>query len=105
MSSKLRTECVSYYGSRPALSYRQALQYVFTAVSQKRTLIRGKLRNSRGGTCAMGACWDMYPRAIMPAGFTDEVAAINDSVPSTASARERWRVVRRWLQYKLRTTA
>lgn len=49
----------------------------------------------------MGAFWDANPGAVVETALTDEIAAINDSIPPTATPKERWQHVMRWLRWKL----
>lgn len=53
----------------------------------------------------MGAFWTDNPNAVVNTALTDEVAAVNDSIPPTASAKYRWHKVHSWLRWKLRVLA
>lgn len=98
--SKLRPECGN--SKEPALSDETALYLIRDAVAKRRSLIRGMLHDGKGGHCAMGAFWTDNPRATVNSRLLDEVAAVNDSIPPTATPHERWKKVNSWLRWKLR---
>lgn len=101
--SKLRPECGS--SKEPAIPDETALYLIRNAVAKRRSLIYGRLRDGNGRNCAMGCFWEDNPKATLRAALIDEVAAINDSVPKTATAHERWKVVNGWLRWKLQVLA
>ncbi len=103
--SKLRPECVSAGWNEPALPDDTALFLIRDAVARRKELIHGRLDGPRGLHCAMGAFWADNPNAIVHNYITDEVTAVNDSVPSTASAKERWKKVNEWLRWKIKVLA
>lgn len=72
---------------------------VYHAVLDKDRLLHGKL-HAHGESCAIGSFWDVNPKCALYDDFIDEVAAVNDSVPS-ATPRQRRRVVLTWLRWKL----
>lgn len=98
--SRLRPECSST--NKPSLPDDTALYLIRDAVAKRRTLIYGRLHDGEGGHCAMGAFWTDNPRAVVNTEVVDEVAAVNDSIPPTATAQERWKKVNSWLRWKLR---
>lgn len=100
--SRLRPEC--HTSSRAALPDDTVLFLIRNAVDRRRGLAFGKLHDGKL-SCAMGAFWDDNPRSSVSVGLVDEVAAVNDSVPPTATPKERWLTVRRWLRWKLRVLA
>lgn len=100
MTSKLRPECGS--GDGVALPEDTALYLLRDSVARRRGLIHGRLRDGRGHTCAMGAFWDDNPKLTVSWKLLDEVAAVNDSVPPTASPQERWKKVNSWLRFKIK---
>jgi len=75
------------------------------AVERRRELIYGKLSDDLGGHCAMGAFWEDNPRLVVNGSLVDEVAAVNDSLPRSATPKERWALVRSWLRWKIRSLA
>lgn len=101
--SRLRPECGT--SSKPAISNDTALYLIRDSVAKRRSLIYGRLRDGRGGTCAMGAFFADNPNAVVYETLIDEVAAVNDSVPRTATPHERWKKVNSWLRWKLRVLA
>ena len=99
--SELRPECgTAVRGS--ALPDDTALYLIRDAVARRRVLIYGRLHDGRGHHCAIGAFWQDNPDAALHSSLIDEVAAVNDSVPPTATPQERWKKVNSWLRWKLR---
>jgi hypothetical protein len=95
--SRLRPECGT--ATTPSgFTYESALYRVYQAVSQRRTLIHGRLHDSRGHACAIGCTFDDGVESL-PTAVIDEVAAYNDSFPKL-SEKERWRKVHSWLKYR-----
>lgn len=103
--SVLRPECGTYRGEKPCLPYETALFLIRDSVAKRRSLIHGRLRDGKGGHCAMGAFWQDNAGAVVRSSLIDEVAAVNDSVPPNANPRERWKKVNSWLRLKLRVLA
>ena len=97
--SKLRPELRDATGN--AIPDDTALFLIKQSVASRRALIWGKLHDGRGNHCAIGAFWTDNPKAILHSTLIDEVAAVNDSVPPSAPARERWKKVNSWLRFKL----
>jgi hypothetical protein len=95
VTSSLRPECVDAPG-RPALSNDTALYLIRDSVARRRSLIFGRLHDGRGGHCAMGCFWQDNPRAVVNASLVEEVAAVNDSLPKTATPHDRWKKVNGW---------
>lgn len=97
--SVLRPECRT--SNKPVTFYDSgALQRVYDAVRKRRSLGFGKLRDGKKN-CAMGCFWDDNPGAIVSTKVTDQIAAVNDSIPPTAKPSERRKHVLRWLEWKL----
>lgn len=65
------------------------------------SLIYGKLHDGYGNHCAIGAFWEDNPKVTLHSSLIDEVAAVNDSVPPSATAKERWKKVNSWLRFKI----
>lgn len=101
--SNLRPECGT--SNEPAISDDTALYLIRDSIAKRRTLIHGKLHDGRGHHCAIGAFWADNPKATLRSSLIDEVAAVNDSVPPTATPQERWKKVNSWLRWKLRVMA
>jgi hypothetical protein len=101
--SKSRPECVS--SIRNPLPNDTALFLIRDAVAKRRTLIYGKLDDKHGNHCALGAFWHDNPGLALHNSLIDEVAAVNDSIPPTATPQERWKKVNAWLRFKIKTLA
>lgn len=101
--STLRPECrTARSDDAPVLSDETALYLIRDSVARRRSLIYGKLHDGNGGHCAIGSFWADNPRAVLHASLIEEVAAVNDSVPTSATPQERWKKVNSWLRWKLR---
>lgn len=100
MRSRLRPECGST--TNPALPDDTVLYLVYNSVAKRRTLIYGRLKDGKGHHCAMGAFWFDNPKIAVRSSLVDEVAAVNDSIPETATPQERWKTVIGWLRWKLK---
>jgi hypothetical protein len=101
--TKLRPECKT--STSPALPDDTALFLIRDSVARRRTLIHGRLHDNRGHHCAIGAFWTDNPGATLNSSLIDEVAAVNDSVPPTATPQERWKKVQSWLRWKIKVLA
>lgn len=101
--TKLRPECSS--SKEPALSDDTALFLIRESVAKRRSLIHGKLHDGSGHHCAIGAFWADNPKTTLHSSLIDEVAAVNDSVPPTATPHERWKKVNSWLRWKINVLA
>jgi hypothetical protein len=86
--SKLRSECVTVYGTEP-LPDETALYLIRDSVARRRLLIFGRLDDEYGHHCAIGAFLADNPWAVLHPSLVDEVAAVNDSIPKAATAHER----------------
>jgi hypothetical protein len=87
--------------NKPALSYETALFLIRDSVAKRRSLIFGRLHDGKGNHCALGAFWTDNPKAVLNTSLVDEVAAVNDSIPQTATAHQRWKKVNEWLRFKV----
>lgn len=104
MSSRLRPETSPAKG-KTAIPDDTALFLIRNSVAQRRSLIYGRLHNGLGGHCAIGCFWQDNPDAALNLTLIDEVAAVNDSVPPSATPHERWKKVNSWLRWKLNVLA
>lgn len=102
--SKLRPECTDGIPGS-AIPDDTALFLIRDAVSKRRGLIHGRLDGPKGSHCAIGAFWADNPRTSLNSKLIDEVAAVNDSVPPTATPQERWKKVNEWLRWKIKVLA
>lgn len=98
--STLRPECKD---SVKPITYGRdyALRKIYDAVRKRRSLAYGKLHAADGKHCAMGCFWEDHFGAVLDASLVEEVASVNDSVPPTATPKERRKHVLRWLEHKL----
>src|SRR5580693_10438936 len=78
-----------------------ALFLIRDSVFRRRSLIHGRLEDGEGHYCAIGAFFHDNPKAVIESSLIDEVAAVNDSVPKSASPKERWKKVNEWLRLKI----
>ena len=101
--SKIRPECGST--REPALSDDTALFLIRDSVAKRRSLIRGRLHDDLGRHCAIGCFFADNPKAALHSALIDEVAAVNDSLPSDASPHARWKKVNEWLRWKIKVLA
>lgn len=101
--SKLRPECGS--ANVPALADDTALFLIRDSVAKRRSLAYGRLTDRDGRHCAIGAFWEDNPKTALRSSLIDEVAAVNDSVPATATPHERWKKVNSWLRWKINVLA
>ena len=101
--SRLRPECGA--SNKPAMSDETVLFLVRDSVARRKVLIHGRLHDRNGNHCAMGAFWTDNPGVIVTSALLDEVATVNDSVPPSATPKERWKKVNSWIRWKLRVVA
>jgi len=101
--SKLRPECGP--GKGEALADDTALFLIRDSVAKRRSLIRGRLHDGKGGHCAMGCFWTDNPNITLHTALIDEVAAVNDSIPPGALPSVRWKKVNEWLRWKVKALA
>lgn len=104
MSSRLRPETTTAH-DKTAVPDDTALYLIMESVKARRALIYGKLDDAYGGHCALGCFWADNPKAALNTALIDEVAAVNDSVPPSATPQERWKKVNGWLRWKLKVLA
>ena len=98
--SKLRPELNSG-SSKPCMSNGTAYLMIYTAVQQQDGLIHGRL-HGHGAHCAIGSYFNINDNTSLPETLIDEVAAVNDSVPTFSTARRKAHVAR-WLRWKLQS--
>ena len=98
--SKLRPTLIEARGE-PALTTEQTYFRVLQAVSRRRGLIHGKLKDASGGRCALG-CYFAESEIALPTSVIEEIAAYNDSFP-TLCPQQRWRKVMAWLRHKVKS--
>lgn len=101
--ANLRPECSTT--TAPAIPDADALYMIRDSVRKRGALIHGRLHDGKGNHCAIGAFFTDNPDAALHSSLIDEVAAYNDSIPATASAKTRKRKVLQFLNFKLRVLA
>lgn len=92
-------------GTGKALPDDTALFLIRDSVAKRRSLIHGHLEDGEGHYCAIGAFWQDNPGITLHSALIDEVAAVNDSVPKSATAHARWKKVNEWLRFKIASLA
>lgn len=97
--SKLRREVKD--SNNPAMPDDTALFLIRESLKKRKGLIYGRLHDGYGNHCAIGAFWEDNPKIALHSSLIDEVAAVNDSVPPSATAKERWKRVNSWLRFKI----
>jgi hypothetical protein len=95
----LRPDCGDAPPEQFAPHNGTAYLMIYNAVKGKRGLIAGRL-HAYGESCAVGSFFDVNPKCALYKSLIDEVAAVNDSLPS-ATPRQRRVHVMRWLRWKL----
>ena len=73
---------------------------ILEAVQTQPGLLHGKLEDHRGAFCAIGSYFHINLRTCLPTTLVDEVAAVNDSMPSVTRAQRKVKMMR-WLRWKL----
>lgn len=97
--SKLRPELIERTSNLYCPDKVTALLMTLNAIRTKNGLVHGKLHDC-GESCAVGSYFDVNPKVCYPGGLTDEVAAVNDSMPN-GTPRQRKLMVMRWLKWRL----
>lgn len=99
--SKLRPECIKS-SQKVALPDDTALFLIRDSIARRRALLYGRLHDDNGHHCAIGCFWADHPHHSLSSRVIDEVAAVNDSVPPSATPHERWKKVNSWIRFKLK---
>lgn len=97
---KLRNTSPADANDPPAPNGGTAYLMIYNAVNTRGGLIHGELEDRWGEHCAIGSFFAVNKRVPLPLTIIDEVALVNDSVP-TATAKARKAMVKRWLRWKL----
>ncbi len=97
-NSRLRPETQSAPGSF-APKGATAYYAIYGAVQAEAGLIHGRLDNDDGEHCAVGAYFD-HTKQALGTDIIDEVATVNDSVP-TFTPKQRKAFVVKWLRWRL----
>jgi hypothetical protein len=97
--SKLRPTLTGAKPDTPCMRNGTAYLMILNAVEQQQGLIHGKLED-KGAYCAIGSYFHVNDRTCLPSALIDEVAAVNDSMPSLTPATRKKRMMQ-WLKWKL----
>jgi hypothetical protein len=100
--SRLRPELGKAGPGEFAIPDDTALFLIRDSVERRTQLIYGRLHGPAGQHCAIGCFFSDNPRAVINSSLVDEVAAVNDAVPPSATPQERWKKVRSWLRWKIK---
>ncbi len=84
----------------PCMSNGTAYLMILQAVEIQDGLIHGRL-DADGAHCAIGSYFDINTKTTLPTALVDEVAAVNDSMPTLTTKQRKVRVAR-WLRWKLK---
>ncbi len=83
----------------PAPTNGTAYLMIYTAVQHQPGLVHGAL-HAHGAHCAIGSFFTDNPKTALYDSLIDEVAMVNDSVPTWNERRRKLHVLR-WLRWKL----
>lgn len=97
--SKLRPTLVSGDGSSPCMRNGTAYLMILNAVETRKGLIHGELE-ARGEYCSIGSYFHINKGTSLPTALVDEVAAVNDSMPTLTPPQRKKRMIQ-WLKWKL----
>jgi hypothetical protein len=98
--SKLRPTLVDARPGTPCMRNGTAYLMILNAVEQQRGLIHGQLETPKGEYCAIGSYFHVNKRTCLPDALIDEVAAVNDSMPTLTCIQRKKRMMQ-WLRWKL----
>lgn len=98
--SQLRPTLVSQ--SSDSFCPRNGTAYfmVYNAVRARDGLLHGKLEDHKGHYCAIGSYFEVNKGKGFPSEMVDEIAAVNDSMPSLTMRARKTRVLK-WLRWKM----
>lgn len=72
---------------------------ILNAVEQQRGLLHGKLE-AKGAYCSIGSYFHVNGKTALPGALIDEVAAVNDSMPTLTPIQRKKRMMQ-WLKWRL----
>ena len=98
--SKLRTTLCDARPGTPCMRNGTAYMMILNAIEQQPGLIHGKLETPKGEYCAIGSYFHVNDKTCLPAALIDEVAAVNDSMPTLTPVQRKKRMMQ-WLKWKL----
>lgn len=97
--SNLRPTLTNAKPGTPCMKNGTAYLMILNAVEQQKGLIHGRL-HAQGAHCAIGSYFEVNGRTSLPDNLIDEVAAVNDSMPTLPPSERKKRMVQ-WLKWKL----
>lgn len=97
--SKLRPTLRDAAPDTPCMRNGTAYLMILNAVESRKGLIHGALE-IRGEVCAIGGYFDVNGKTCLPSDLIDEVAAVNDSMPTLTPIQRRKKMMQ-WLKWKL----
>lgn len=97
--SKLRPTLVTSRDGSPCMRNGTAYLMILNAVESRSGLIHGQLE-AKGEYCSIGSYFHVNKGTALPEALIDEVAAVNDSMPTLTPIVRRKRMIQ-WLKWKL----
>lgn len=97
--SKLRPILKDADPKTPCMMNGTAYLMILNAVEQQPGLIHGKLED-KGAYCSIGSYFHVNHGTALLDDLIDEVAAVNDSMPTVTPIQRRKRMMQ-WLRWKL----
>lgn len=97
--SKLRPTLTNAKPGTPCMRNGTAYLMILNAVETRKGLVSGELE-IKGEYCSIGSYFHVNKGTSLPDPLIDEVAAVNDSMPTLSPSERKVRMVR-WLKWKL----
>lgn len=97
--SKLRPTLSDAKPNTPCMTNGTAYLMILNAVETRRGLISGQLE-AKGEYCSIGSYFHVNKGTCLPSALIDEVAAVNDSMPTLTPIQRKKRMTQ-WLKWKL----
>lgn len=97
--SKLRPTLGIANPGTPCMRNGTAYWMILNAVEHQKGLIHGKL-HAHGAHCAIGSYFEVNGETALPSELIDEVATVNDSMPTLTPIQRKKRVTQ-WLKWRL----
>lgn len=97
--SKLRPTLITSRDGSPCMRNGTAYLMILNAVESQSGLIHGQLE-AKGQYCSIGSYFHINKRTALPSELVDEVAAVNDSMPTLTPPQRKKRMIQ-WLKWKL----
>lgn len=97
--SKLRPTLSDAKSDTPCMRNGTAYLMILNAVETRRGLIHGQLE-AKGEYCSIGSYFHVNKGTCLPSALIDEVAAVNDSMPTLTPIQRKKRMTQ-WLKWKL----